>query len=102
MHVYRNISYDKKIERSNTENGGVGMTKKHVKSVSFNLKDEIEQQIWKYVSKRNFSGYVKKLIIEDMKRKTAEKKEQVNTAPVQEKKSISKPSTSMPRLFSSK
>lgn len=78
------------------------MTKKHVKSVSFNLKDEIEQQIWKYVSKRNFSGYVKKLIIEDMKRKTAEKKEQVNTAPVQEKKSISKPSTSMPRLFSSK
>lgn len=78
------------------------MTKKHVKSVSFNLKDEVEQQIWKYVSKRNFSGYVKKLIIEDMKRKMAEKKEQSSAAPTQEKKSISKPTMSMPKLFSSK
>lgn len=49
------------------------MANKHVKSVSFNLNNKEEQLAWKYVSKKNFSGYVKKLIIEDMKRKVAEK-----------------------------
>lgn len=44
------------------------MTKnKFPKSVSFNLKNAQDQAILKHVKKRNFSGYVKKLILEDMK-----------------------------------
>lgn len=44
------------------------MTKnKFPKSVSFNLKNATDQAILKYVKKRNFSGYVKKLILADMK-----------------------------------
>lgn len=44
------------------------MTKnKFPKSVSFNLKNPTDQAILKHVKKRNFSGYVKKLILEDMR-----------------------------------
>lgn len=39
---------------------------KFPKSVSFNLKNAQDQAILKHVKKRNFSGYVKKLILEDM------------------------------------
>lgn len=40
---------------------------KFPKSVSFNLKNATDQAILKHVKKRNFSGYVKKLILEDMR-----------------------------------
>lgn len=40
---------------------------KFPKSVSFNLKNTTDQAILKHVKKRNFSGYVKKLILADMK-----------------------------------
>jgi predicted transglutaminase-like protease len=43
------------------------MTKKFAKSVSFNEKNETDKAILKHVARRNFSGYVKKLILEDMK-----------------------------------
>lgn len=41
---------------------------KFPKSVSFNLKNAQDQAILKHVKKRNFSGYVKKLILEDMRK----------------------------------
>lgn len=42
---------------------------KFPKSVSFNLKNAGDVAILKHVKKRNFSGYVKKLILADMKEK---------------------------------
>lgn len=42
---------------------------KFPKSVSFNLKNASDVAILNHVKKRNFSGYVKKLILEDMKQK---------------------------------
>ena len=42
---------------------------KFPKSVSFNLKNATDQAILQYVKKRNFSGYVKKLILADMTQK---------------------------------
>lgn len=47
---------------------------KVIKSVSFNKQNEDDKKMLKYFGRRNFSGYVKKLIMEDMKRKEAEKK----------------------------
>jgi len=44
---------------------------KFPKSVSFNLKNATDQAILQYVRKRNFSGYVKKLILADMTQKGA-------------------------------
>ncbi len=45
------------------------MTKnKFPKSVSFNRKNKIDQAILEYVKKRNFSGYVKNLILADMQK----------------------------------
>lgn len=49
------------------------MTKsKFPKSVSFNLKNKTDQAILEYVKKRNFSGYVKKLIVADMRNNNVE------------------------------
>ncbi|MED5050680.1 hypothetical protein P9850_02190 [Anoxybacillus rupiensis] len=63
------------------------MANKRVKAVSFNLDNKEEQLAWKYASKKNFSGYVKKLIIDDMKRKAAEKiKEQPKAAHISQPK----------------
>jgi len=42
---------------------------KFPKSVSFNVKNAGDVAILKHVKKRNFSGYVKKLILADMKEK---------------------------------
>ena len=42
---------------------------KFPKSVGFNLKNEDDQKILKHIKKRKFSPYVKKLILEDIKRK---------------------------------
>lgn len=45
------------------------MTKnKFPRSVSFNLKNQEDAAILKYVKKRNFSGYVKGLILADMRK----------------------------------
>lgn len=41
---------------------------KFPKSVSFNLKNTNDQAILNYVKKRNFSGFVKKLILADMRK----------------------------------
>ena len=41
--------------------------RKFPKSVSFNTKNENDRAILEYVKRRNFSGYVKKLILADMK-----------------------------------
>ncbi|UGB31724.1 hypothetical protein [Metabacillus sp. B2-18] len=46
---------------------------KFVKSVHFNLKNENDSKINKHIARRNFSGYVKKLILEDIKKKEVEK-----------------------------
>ena len=42
---------------------------KFPKSVSFNKKNPTDQAILKHVARRNFSGYVKKLILADMSQK---------------------------------
>lgn len=42
------------------------MTNKIVKSVGFNVSNPDEYQMLKYVKRRNFSGYVKKLIAADL------------------------------------
>ena len=49
--------------------GGRNLTKnKFPRSVSFNLKNQEDAAILKYVKKRNFSGYVKGLILADMRK----------------------------------
>lgn len=47
------------------------MTDKHKfsKPVAFNINNPTDKAIVEYVKRRNFSGYVKKLIMEDMKSK---------------------------------
>lgn len=45
------------------------MGNKFAKSVSFNVTRTDDQKIIKHIKKKNFSGYVKKLILEDIKRK---------------------------------
>jgi len=37
------------------------------KSIAFNKTSKVDKQILDYVKRRNFSGYVKKLILADMK-----------------------------------
>lgn len=49
---------------------------KRVKSVAFNVKNQEEKYLWKHVSRRNFSGYVKRLIAEDIRRREESKKPQ--------------------------
>lgn len=41
---------------------------KKVKSISFNDSNPIENEMLKFIGRRNFSSYVKKMIKEDMKR----------------------------------
>ena len=67
---------------------------KVIKSVSFNKQNEDDKKMLKHFGRRNFSGYVKKLIMEDMNRKEAEKKHKEPAAenkpePVIEKKPAS-------------
>jgi hypothetical protein len=51
--------------------GGGGMSKnKVIKSVGFNITNPEDVEILKAVKRRNFSGYVKKLILADLKRKS--------------------------------
>jgi hypothetical protein len=43
------------------------------KPVAFNNKNETDQTILKHVSRRNFSGYVKKLILADIESRKGQK-----------------------------
>lgn len=43
------------------------------KPVAFNKNNPDDQRILKHVARRNFSGYVKKLILEDIRRREQEK-----------------------------
>lgn len=53
------------------------MTNRFSKPVAFNRTKEEDQKILKHVSRKNFSGYVKKLILADMERVTPEHKQVV-------------------------
>lgn len=55
------------------------MSNKVIKSVSFNVTNEDDTKMLKHFSRRNFSGYVKKLIMEDMKLREQEKTQQEPT-----------------------
>ncbi|NMH68630.1 hypothetical protein HF072_07525 [Bacillus sp. RO3] len=45
------------------------MSNKIIKSVSFNVTNEDDKKMLKHLKKRNFSGYVKKLIMRDIELK---------------------------------
>jgi hypothetical protein len=86
--------------------GGKHMSKtKFPKSVSFNLKNEDDKKILKHISRRNFSGYVKKLILADInsvlekkettrqqEREHQEPKTNVNKTEIVQNRSASSPS----------
>lgn len=55
------------------------MGNKFAKSVSFNTKNEEDQKILKHVKKKNFSGYAKKLMLEDIKRKELQKQQPIKS-----------------------
>ncbi|MGY3718644.1 hypothetical protein ACWE42_24325 [Sutcliffiella cohnii] len=57
---------------------------KKIKSVSFNFKNENDKKILKHIARRNFSVYVKKLILADIERKEPVQKE----FPVEVKKEV--------------
>lgn len=52
-------------------------TNKVIKSVSFNQKNKDDEIILNHVKRRNFSGYVKKLILADIRKKQNETNVQV-------------------------
>ncbi|MGY3718811.1 hypothetical protein ACWE42_25245 [Sutcliffiella cohnii] len=58
---------------------------KKIKLVSFNFKNENDKKILKHIARRNFSGYVKKLILADIERKEPVQKE---VKPVEVKKEV--------------
>ncbi len=47
---------------------GLTIRQKRVKSVAFNVDLEDEKRLYKFISRRNFSGYVKQLIARDLER----------------------------------
>jgi hypothetical protein len=57
---------------------------KVIKSVSFNTVNAEDDFMLKTIKRRNFSGYVKKLIMEDLKAKAAEKGQEIELKPKQE------------------
>lgn len=56
------------------------MSNKRTKSVSFNLGNEDEKLLYKFISRRNFSGYVKKLITADLEKRLKKKREESQNA----------------------
>jgi hypothetical protein len=75
---------------------------KFIKSVSFNLKNEEDILINKHIARRNFSGYVKKLILQDItSKKEPQRKQETQTLKQQQIPKISKsrsvhPKTTVP------
>lgn len=65
------------------------------KSVCLNEKNEKDKKILKHVSRRNFSGYVKKLILEDIKKREEEKVENKQIEQKPNKQKIKKHNTSI-------
>lgn len=67
------------------------MTKnKFPRSVSFNTNNAVDKAILEFMKRRNFSGYVKKLIVADMRAKGIEipsntRKVEAPTAPIETK-----------------
>lgn len=57
---------------------------KVIKSVSFNKTNPVDEAMLKAISRRNFSGYVKKLILKDLKERDVWKG-QSKEAPKEEK-----------------
>lgn len=57
---------------------------KIIKSVAFNITNEEDAQILKSISRRNFSGYVKKLIKEDIYTRNKEKAQNEPVAAIEE------------------
>ncbi|MED3563955.1 hypothetical protein [Bacillus xiapuensis] len=53
-----------------------------VKSVHFNITKESDQMMLKHIGRKNFSRYIKKLILEDIQRK----KELSNQQPIKQSK----------------
>lgn len=51
------------------------MGNKIIKSVSLNVTNEKDKEILNHVKRRNFSGYVKKLILADIEARKGEKRE---------------------------
>ncbi|MDX5474497.1 MAG: hypothetical protein LPK00_03070 [Bacillaceae bacterium] len=51
---------------------------KKIKSISFNKKNENDKKILNHVARRNFSGYVKKLILADIEKKEQVKEQKKN------------------------
>lgn len=59
---------------------------KVIKPVSFNITKEQDNQMLKHVKRKNFSGYVKKLILADMESKMKAIDENVKEVPQKELK----------------
>lgn len=51
---------------------------KKIKSISFNKKNENDKKILNHIARRNFSGYVKKLILADIEIKEISKQQKKN------------------------
>lgn len=65
------------------------MGNKVIKSVSFNIANADDETILKAIKRRNFSGYVKALILQDLALKNAGERK-IESVEVQEKPDISK------------
>lgn len=55
---------------------------KVIKSVSFNITNEADAEMLKAIKRRNFSGYVKKLIMADIEARKEEKTQNEPVEPV--------------------
>lgn len=56
---------------------------KVIKSVSFNLTVKDDAAMLKHVKRKNFSGYVKKLILKDMNKEVVESVEEVEVEKIE-------------------
>jgi hypothetical protein len=68
--------------------GGIRMSNKIIKSVSFNVTNSEDEIMLKAIKRRNFSGYVKKLIMADLNMRKGliideKKSEVINEVPVE-------------------
>ena len=57
------------------------MSNKIIKSVSFNVTNEDDKKMLKHLKKRNFSGYVKKLIMKEIELKNEKEVRQSESEP---------------------
>jgi hypothetical protein len=74
----------------------MGSKNQTTKSVCLNHNNELDKKILRHVSRRNFSGYVKKLILAEInksleKKQTGLKQEPINQEPETHKKKVEEP-----------